>query len=52
VGKNVNCTDLAEKLGVSPQAISQFVNGIVDPSLWRLHTIADALGVKVKDLFK
>ena len=51
MGKNVNCTQLADKVGVSYQAMSKFISGKKDPSLWRLHTIADALGVRVRDLF-
>ncbi|MBQ6379633.1 MAG: helix-turn-helix domain-containing protein [Prevotella sp.] len=43
---------MAQRIDVSPQAMCQFVNGQVDPSLWRLHTIADALGVRVRDLFR
>lgn len=38
-------------MGITPQAMSQFSNGRRDPSLRRLHAIADALGVRVKDLF-
>ena len=52
VEKNVNSVDLAKRLGISPQAMSQFANGTTDPSLYRLHTIADALGVRVRELFK
>ena len=48
----MNCVELAKRVGISPQAMSQFVNGQKDPSLWRLHTIADALGVRVRDLFR
>ena len=50
-GKNVSNTELSERLGITPQAVGQFVNGEVDPSLWRLHTIAEVLDVRVKDLF-
>jgi len=52
VGKNVNSVELARRLGISSQSVSQFVSGRTDPSLWRLHTIADALGVRVRDLFE
>ena len=49
--KNVTCVELARRVGITPQSMSRFVNGQKDPSLWRLHTIADALGVRVRDLF-
>ena len=43
--------ELAERVGVSAQAMGQFLCGQRDPSLYRLHTIANALGVRVRDLF-
>jgi DNA-binding XRE family transcriptional regulator len=51
VEKNVSCGELAQKLGITHQAMSKFISGQKAPSLWRLHTIADALGVRVRDLF-
>lgn len=39
---------VAEKLGISQQAVSQAVNG--NPSLSRLKEIAAAIGVTVSDL--
>ena len=51
MGKNVNCEELAQLVGISHQAMSKFISGQKDPSLWRLHTIADALGVYVSELF-
>lgn len=39
---------VAEKLGISQQAVSQAVNG--NPSLSRLKEIAEAVGVTVADL--
>ena len=39
---------VAEKLGISQQAVSQAVNG--NPSLSRLKEIAEAVGVTVSDL--
>ncbi|MBQ5547681.1 MAG: helix-turn-helix transcriptional regulator, partial [Prevotella sp.] len=48
VRKNVNCVELANRLGISSQAIRQFWSGRREPSLWRLHTIAEALGVRVR----
>ena len=43
--------ELAERVGVSAQAMGQFISGQEDPSFYRLHTIADALGVRVRELF-
>ncbi|MBQ3767362.1 MAG: helix-turn-helix transcriptional regulator [Prevotella sp.] len=37
---------------MSEQQIGKFVNHRTDPSLTRLHQIADALGLRVKDLFE
>ena len=48
----MSSVELAQRLGISVQAVSGFVSGRKDPSLWRLHTIADALGVRVRDLFR
>ena len=44
--------ELAERVGVSAQAMGQFISGQKDPSLYRLHTIADALGVRVRELLE
>ena len=52
VGKNVSQTDLARRMSVSSQSVSRYISGQQDVSLWRLHAIADALGVRVRDLFK
>ena len=43
--------ELARRIGVSEQLIGRYVNRRADPSLLRLHQIADALHVRVKDLF-
>ena len=50
--KNVSCTELAARLGVTRQTINNIVNGRRDVTVSRLQNIADALGVSVKDLFK
>ena len=42
---------LGRRLGISRQAVNAIVNGRADPSLTRLHEIADVLGVRVRDLF-
>ena len=49
--KNVTNRELARLVGVSEQQIGKYVNHRVDPPLERLHQIAEALGLRVKDLF-
>ena len=49
--KNVTNRRLATLIGVSEQQVGKYVNKREDPSLYRLHQIANALGVLVKDLF-
>lgn len=44
--------ELARRLGISEQQISKFVNHRTEPSLQRLHQIADVLNLRVKDLFE
>ncbi|MBQ7511768.1 MAG: helix-turn-helix domain-containing protein [Prevotella sp.] len=43
--------ELAGLIGVSRQTINAIVNGHSDPALSRLHAIADALNVRVRNLF-
>ncbi len=43
--------ELARRIGVSRQTINNIVNGRSDPSLSRLNDIAEALLVRVRDLF-
>ena len=43
--------ELAKRIGVSRQTINNIINGRTDPSLKRLHDIADALFVRVRELF-
>ena len=50
--KSINSVELAERIGISPRAVRQFVNGEKSPSLYRLYTIANALDVSVKDLIE
>ena len=50
--KNVTNRELARRLGLSEQQVGKFVNHRSEPSLQRLHQIADALGLRVKDLFE
>ena len=49
--KNVTNRRLASLIGISEQQVGKYVNRYEDPSLYRLHQIARALGVLVKDLF-
>jgi DNA-binding XRE family transcriptional regulator len=42
---------LAERIGISRQAVNSIINGQSDPHLSRLHEIANALNVRVRDLF-
>ncbi|MBO6033418.1 MAG: helix-turn-helix transcriptional regulator [Prevotella sp.] len=42
---------MARRVGVSEQQIGKYVNHKAYPSLPRLHQIAEALGLLVKDLF-
>jgi transcriptional regulator with XRE-family HTH domain len=38
-------------MGITEQLFGKYVNGHVHPSLERLHQIAEALDLRVKDLF-
>ncbi len=48
--KEISSVEMAARIGISPRAVRQFVNGEKIPSLSRLYTMAHALGVSVKDL--
>ncbi len=48
----VSCAELGRRLGVSRQAVSKVLNEHTDMTVSHLHLIADALGVRVRDLFK
>ena len=43
--------ELAQRIHTSRQTVNNIVNGRTDPSLSRLHDIANALGVMVRELF-
>ena len=43
--------ELARRINVTRQTVNNIVNGRSDPALSRLHDIADALQVRVRDLF-
>lgn len=49
--KGMTSKNLAEKLGMTPTGMSLIISGKGNPPLKRLQQIADALGVKVRDLF-
>lgn len=41
---------LAEKLGISPQNVSNWEHGKIFPSLYSFRLLAESFGCKVKDL--
>ena len=43
--------ELGRQLGVSRQTVNNVVNGRRDITVGRLHVFANALGVRVRDLF-
>ena len=47
--KGMTMTELAKKIKVHPVTLTQSLNG--NPTLSRLKTVADALGVEVSELF-
>ena len=47
--KGMTAGAVAEKLGITPGALSQIING--NPTFEKLHRIAAALGVEVAELF-
>ena len=50
--KNLTNRELARRLGLSESQVGKYVNNRIYPSLARLHEIAAALDVQVKDLFE
>ena len=42
---------LASQIGVSRQTVNYWINGQRDVLVSRLHEVADALNVRVRDLF-
>lgn len=42
--------ELAEKIGVKRSVISKYENGIIDPSISQVQSIADALGTTMLDI--
>ena len=49
--KNVSDADLARLIGVSRQTVNNWINGRRDIHVRWLHEVADALEVRVRDLF-
>lgn len=43
--------ELAELINVRRQTVNNWINGRRDVSVKRLHKVANALGVRVRDLF-
>jgi transcriptional regulator with XRE-family HTH domain len=51
-GKGLTQDALAEKLGVSPQAVSKWENGVTAPDIGLLPAISAGFGVTIDDLFE
>ena len=49
--KNVSDAELGRRLGVTRQTVKGIVNGRDDLTVRRLHLIAEALQVRVRELF-
>ena len=49
---NVSATELGRRLGVTRQVVNDVASGRKDITVSRLHDYADALGVRMKHLFK
>jgi transcriptional regulator with XRE-family HTH domain len=52
LGKGVALKKLASKSGLTSSFLSQLEHGMTAPSVASLHKIADALGIKVANLFQ
>lgn len=50
--KKMTQDDLAERIGVSPQAVSKWENGVSCPDIAYLPEIAEVLGVDINALFR
>lgn len=46
----LNQTELAERLGVTPAAVNMWLSGVSRPKMDRLVAIGEALGVSVGEL--
>lgn len=52
VKKGFSITELAEETSVTEEFVAQLENGELDCDIVTLVALADALGVKLKDLFQ
>lgn len=50
--KGVTQSELAKEIGVSSVTVSKWENGLMSPTVTRLKTVADVLGVRVEELIK
>lgn len=50
--KNVTIIELSKRCGLSKSIISDYERDKVSPSILHLEWIAEALGVKINDLFE
>ncbi len=41
--------ELAERLNISPQAISSWINGTSVPEAWRMAALEEILGIPMRD---
>lgn len=51
IKRNLSQRELADKIGVSQQAVAKWENGSSKPTLDNVQNIADALDVSLTDLF-
>lgn len=51
-GRGIALKDLAEKIGMTPSALSRIINGEGNATLATLKRIADPLGVSLSDLLR
>ena len=50
--KGVTQSELAKEIGGSSVTVSKWENGLMSPTVTRLKTVADVLGVGVEELIK
>lgn len=51
IAKGVTQTELAERIGVTAQAVSSFEKGTKEPKMEMVKRIAEALGISVAELY-
>ena len=49
--KNIRVKDVADQLGVTPQAVYKWMNGDAFPDYEKLVGLTDVLGVSLEDIF-